>query len=189
MNWIFRKSKQIVLCGIIISSMVTSLQAQTIIAYMYRDSILAVTPGYIPAIKKVDSLKTVYNNEVQTANQQWQGKMNSLLTPYNPTKEETFDAIKKRMNGTDTTQLSLLIKENVFITEKTKTYNQLYQQAFAKEVQAILNKVDAIVSKYAVANKIDFVYMMEELERSIAYINKKKNITQAIIKEVVKLGK
>jgi Skp family chaperone for outer membrane proteins len=141
MNLIFSKSKQLVLCGIIISSMVTSLQAQTNIAYMYRDSILAVTPGYIPAIKKVDSLKTMYNNEVQTATQQWQGKMDNLLSPYKPTKEETLEAIKKRMSSTDTTQLSLLIKENAFITEKTKTYNKLYQQAFAKEVQSILNKV------------------------------------------------
>ncbi len=172
----------IVLCNVISN-------AQTNIVYMYRDSILAVAPGYIPAIKKVDSLKTVYNNEIQTATQQWQGKIDNLLSPYKPTKEETLEAIKKRMSSTDTTQLSLLLKENTFITEKTKTYNQLYQQAFAKEVQSILNKVDTIISNYAMANKIDFVYMMEELERSIAYMNKKKNITQAIIKEVVKMGR
>jgi Skp family chaperone for outer membrane proteins len=156
--------------------------------YFYRDSVLAITPGYIPAIVKMDSLKTAYNKEIQTANQQLEGKINSLINPYKPTKEETVEIIKKRMTASDTTQLSLLIKEGQFIGEKTKTYNLLYKQAFEKEVQSILTKVDAIITKYATTNKIDFVYMMEELEKSLAYMNKKKNITPAIKAEVLKMG-
>jgi Skp family chaperone for outer membrane proteins len=182
------KSKCVAFILMLFFTAFSSINAQNTV-YFYRDSVLAITPGYIPAIIKVDSLKTAYNKEVQAASQQWEAKLNNLLSPYKPVKDESIEVIKKRMSPTDTTQFALLQKEGQFIGEKTKTYNQLYNQNFEKEVQSILNKVDAIISKYAQANKIDFIYMMEELGKSLAYMNKTKNITQAIKQEVLKLGK
>ncbi len=182
------KKKTLSILALLVLAVFSKLNAQNSV-YFYRDSILSIAPGYIPAISKLDSLKTTYNKEIQEANQQLEAKINALINPYKPSKEETIDNIKKRIAASDTTKLSLFIKEGQFIIEKTKTYNQLYQQTFEKEVQSILNKVDVIISKYAQTNKIDFVYMMEELGRSLAYMNKKKNITQAIRQEVLKLVK
>jgi Skp family chaperone for outer membrane proteins len=186
MTYLDTKTKAFALAIICLIAATNALNAQNT-AFIYRDSILAVTPGYIPSIKKVDSLKRAYATEIDAANKEWETKVNKLLAAYNPKKDETIDVIKKRMTVADTTQFELLIKESSFISEKAKTYNQLYQQAFAKDVQSILNKVDAIISKYAQANKLDYVFMMEEIERSLAYMNKGKNITQPIRQEVVNL--
>jgi Skp family chaperone for outer membrane proteins len=185
-----KKSKNVIqsLILLLIVGVFSKLNAQNSV-YFYRDSVLAITPGYISAIKKVDSLKNTYNKEIQTASQQLNEKVGKIINPYKPTKEETIDLIKKRMSPSDTIQLNLLIKEEQFIVEKTKSYSQIYQQAFDKEVQSILNKVDNILKKYAEANKLDFIYMMEEMEQSLAYMNKKKNITQPIKQEVLKLQK
>jgi Skp family chaperone for outer membrane proteins len=186
MTYLDTKTKAFALATICLIFTMSALKAQNT-AFIYRDSILAVTPGYIPSIKKVDSLKRAYATEIDAANKEWETKVNALLATYSPKKDETIEIIKSRMTAADTTQFGLLVKESMFISEKAKTYNQLYQQAFAKDVQSILTKVDGIISKYAQANKLDYIFMMEEIERTLAYMNKGKNITQSIRQEVVNL--
>jgi Skp family chaperone for outer membrane proteins len=156
-------------------------------AYIYRDSVLAATPGYFQAVNKMDSIKKSYGTEVDEANKQLNSKVNQLVEPYNIGKDETLEQLKSRMKPADLAQLELLIKENTFIEEKTKTYNLLYKQAFENSVQVILNNINKQIEQYSKANKIDFVLIMEELDKKLAYINTSKDITKEIKKLIVKM--
>ncbi len=160
--------------------------AQSNFAYIYRDSILRVTPKYLDNIKKVDSLQKAYTTEIKNSQEQINNKLAALLKGYNVKENENIEQIKSRMSKEDTVSLSLLIQEDKMLQTKAKSYDNLVNFAFQKDVQPLVNKVNKAIEKYAVANKIDVIYMMEDLQPAVAYINRKKNITKVIIEAVKK---
>lgn len=160
--------------------------AQSNFAYIYRDSVLMATPKYVDNIKKIDSLQKTYAKEIKDTQEQLNGKLGALLKGYNVKENENIDQIKSRMTAVDTTSLSLLMQEDKMMQTKAKSYDNLVNFAFQKDVQPLLDKVNKAIEKYAVTNKIDMVYMMEDIQPAVAYINRKKNITKIIIEAVKK---
>jgi Skp family chaperone for outer membrane proteins len=72
-------------------------------------------------------------------------------------------------------------KEAGLIDEKTKSYNDIVDKHYKEKVQPLLDKLNAEVAKYAVKNKLDMVFILEEIAPALAYINKGKDITPALI--------
>ena len=57
---------------------------------------------------------------------------------------------------------------------------------YDSDVQPLINKVTMSIEQYAKLNKIDVVYVIEQLSPAIAYIDKRKNITRKIIAKIEK---
>jgi Skp family chaperone for outer membrane proteins len=57
---------------------------------------------------------------------------------------------------------------------------------YRNEIQPIVNRVNTAITNYAKKNKLDGVYILENISSSLAYINKERIVTQAIISSLQK---
>ncbi len=154
------------------------------IAYLHTDSILLSIPQYASKMAKLDSVKQAYSKEVETGVAGVQSQYEKLITPYAPKNNETVQALKSRMNVSDTLRLSLLQKEATQWQEKRQTYEKMLQNQYNLDVQPLLNKVNALVADYAKVNGISAVYSFEQLRGALIYIDNKQNITGIIIRKL-----
>jgi Skp family chaperone for outer membrane proteins len=159
----------------------SSISAQSI-AYIRQDTLLAETPNYVKFINENDSIKKFYTDEIKLEFEKLDKKIDNLLRPYNPKEGETIEDLKARFSAADLTRLELLQKESEMLEQKTKSYNQLLSMHYAEKIQPLLDKINSEISKYSVKNKIDMVFILEEIGPKLAYINDKKDITNDIIK-------
>tara|TARA_Y100000385_G_scaffold253398_1_gene277520 strand:+ start:1567 stop:1938 length:372 start_codon:yes stop_codon:yes gene_type:complete len=115
-----------------------------------------------------------------------QKKVSELLKPYQPAKNETIAGIKSRMNGMDTIKFNMLLDEEKTLKKKEESYNYMLNFTYNNEIQPIIDKVNDAISNYAKKNKLDGIYILENISPSLAYINEKRIITQAIIDSLKK---
>lgn len=151
------------------------------IAYIQQDSIMKTIPSYQMQLKSLDSVTKNYQKEIKTLQEEWNIKVTMLLKPYNLKENENMEQIKSRMSVVDTTKLSILLDEDKIIVKKAKNYDAIVQQQYQTDIQPILDKVNNAISSYAKKNKIDMVYIIEQIRPALAYIDERKNITNAII--------
>ena len=85
------------------------------------------------------------------------------------------------MNVNDVSKLELILEEDKFIEKKVKNYELLLSTEYKTLVQPILDKVNSAISTYATKNKLDAVYILEQMRPALAYMNKNKDVTQVII--------
>jgi Skp family chaperone for outer membrane proteins len=159
-------------------SMVLSAQN---FAYIQQDSILKSVSNYEKTLISIDSVSKSYQKEIKTMQEEWNIKVGLLLKPYNVKENENIDSVKSRMTAIDTTKLSILLDEDKIFIKRAKSYDEIVKQKYQTEVQPILNRVNNAITTYAKKNKIDVVYVIENLRPALAYIDKKKNITGVII--------
>ncbi len=150
-------------------------------AYLRRDTLLKELPGYTQAIKEFDDLKKMYNDEIKADRERLNQKVVDLLKPYQTKEGETPESIIGRLSPADASRFSVMEKEAGLIDEKTKSYNDIVDKHYKEKVQPLLDKLNAEVEKYAVKNKLDMVFILEEIAPALAYINKGKDITPALI--------
>lgn len=150
-------------------------------AYVYRDSILAALPGYGQSIQRIDSLKQVYESELDQTQKQLQQKFSALLSGYSPISNEPLESIRQRMSTVDSLSLNLLLDEDKALQMKSKSYENIVRFVFERDVQPVLDRVNNTIAEYAVQQKIGMVYILEEINQSLAYIDRRRNITQIII--------
>lgn len=172
--------KKVLLCLLFLMAITTHAQQ----AYVYRDSILIAAKGYTAKKANLESLQKDYAKEIQEANAKNQEKLATLIKPYTPKEGETLEQIKPRMSAIDVEKLNLLQEENKLLETKVKSYNTQLEKQYARDIKPILDTIDAVIAAYAKKNKIDFVYSIEELQKTLVYVNKGKDITK-IIKELV----
>lgn len=153
-------------------------------AYIHQDSILASLPNYKMNMIKIDSISKVYQNEIKTAKEEWNSKLADLLKPYNVKEKETIDIIKKRMTAIDTSKLSIMIDEDKLLNKRAQNYDLMLSTLYKSDVQPLLDKVNSAVETYAKTNKIDIVYILEQLRPALAYVDRRKNITKKIIDKI-----
>ena len=149
--------------------------------YIHRDSILKSVPNYLPKLKELSSDQKKYSEEVKQGMEDLQKKVSDLLRPYKPTKNESIVGIKARMNGMDTVRLNLLLDEEKSLKKKEESYNYMLNFTYKNEIQPILDKVNDAISNYAKKNKLDGIYILENMSNALAYINEDRVITQDII--------
>jgi Skp family chaperone for outer membrane proteins len=156
------------------------------ISYVHLDSIFSALPNYKSNVVKIDSISKEYQKEIKTAKEQWESKFNSLLKPYDVKQNEDFALLKARMTSVDTSRLSILIDEDKLITKRAQNYDLMLKTMYDNDVQPLITKVSKTIEDYAKLNKIDVVYVIEQLNPAVAYIDRRKNITKKIIAKISK---
>jgi len=154
------------------------------IGYLYSDSIMSAIPEYKIETSKLDSLKQSYSKEIVAKQTALQLQYNKITKPYTPKENETLQMIKKRMSAVDTLSLSMLEDEAVQVQKKKTSYDRILQTTYAQNIQPILDRVSATISKYAIQNNLTAVYSMEQLKTMLIYIDPKQNITGSIIQRL-----
>lgn len=156
------------------------------VSYVHIDSIFSSLPNYKSNVAKIDSLSKEYQKEIKLAKEQWESKLNTLLKSYNVKENEDLNLLKSRMTTVDTSRLSILIDEDKLIAKRAQNYDLMLKTTYDNDVQPLVNKVSKAIEEFAKLNKIDVVYIIEQLNPAIAYIDKRKNITKKIIAKVSK---
>lgn len=154
--------------------------------YIHRDSILKSVPSYIPKLQELSSDQKKYSAEIKQGMEELQKKVSELLEPYQPNQQESIVGIKSRMNAMDTIKLNLLLDEEKSLKKKEESYNYMLNFTYRNEIQPIVDRVNTAISNYAKKNKLDGVYILENISSSLAYINKERIVTQAIISSLQK---
>ena len=149
--------------------------------YIHRDSILKSVPNYLPKLRELSSDQKKYSAEVKQGMDDLQRKVSDLLKPYKPVAKESILGIKSRMSGMDTVKLNLLLDEEKSLKKKEESYNYMLNFTYKSEIQPILDKVNDAINSYAKKNKLDGIYILENMSNALAYINEERIVTQDII--------
>lgn len=155
-------------------------------AYIRRDTLLSVLPGYEANVTAFDSLKTAFTEELKSEQQKLEQKVSALFAPYNPKSTETTEALIARLNPSDASRYSLLQKESALLDDRSKSYNEILQMNYKQNVQPLLEKLNKVIEDYCVKNKLDMVFILEDIAPALAYVNKGKDITNSIIAVIKK---
>lgn len=164
---------------------VISVQAQNQ-AHVYKDSLLLAASGYIQHKASIDSLQTAFSQELQNNKAALEERYVALTKSYAPKEQETIEQLKTRMSSIDAEKLHLLQEEDKLLDTRIKSYNAQLEQQYNRDIKPILETIDLQIANYAKKHKIDYVFIMEEMAKSLAYINKGKDITNTIIELVNK---
>ena len=170
---------------LLVSGTITRLSAQGN-AFIRQDTLLSVLPGYQAKLKSLDSLKTVFSDELKAEQQKLEQKISALITPYNPQANETSESLLARLSPADASRYSIIQKEAALIEEKKKSYNEILDNYYKQNVQPLISKLNATIEGYAIKNKYDMVFILEDIAPALAYVNKGKDITLAIIQLIKK---
>jgi Skp family chaperone for outer membrane proteins len=146
--------------------------------------VLKALPNYENNIKKADSLKKNFEAEFKISNDAFGTKLNEILKKYNVKENETIETIEARMSELDKAKLDVLKKEEELLRKTEENYNLQLNEFYKNNIQNLLDKLNVEIEKYAKTNKIDAVYIYENLRTALAYIEAKKDITAEIIKRI-----
>lgn len=155
-------------------------------AYIRQDTLLSVLPGYQAKLKSLDSLKTLFTEELTQEQNKLEQKISGLIAPYNPQPNESSEALLKRLSTADASRYSIIQKEAQLLEEKKKSYNDILDGYYIQHIQPLLMKLNASIETYAAKNKYDMVFILEQIAPALAYVNKGKDITPAIIQLIQK---
>lgn len=155
-------------------------------AYIAIDSVNAAIPGYKQKVERINEKVKAYQAEITTAKKETQNKLNKLLGSYSPQANETFDQIKKRMKETDVIQLDILLEDDKATTKKEQSYGSIITLDYNDTILPDVQKLNAIISKYAEEKKLEAVYILEQLKPALQYVNPTKVITNDIIQLILK---
>lgn len=155
-------------------------------AYIRQDTLLAVLPGYKAKLTSLDSLKKTFTEELTQEQNKLEQKVAALFAPYNPQQNETAETLVKRLSPADASRYSIIQKEAVLLEEKKKSYNEILDGYYKQNIQPLLSRLNTTIETYATKNKYDMVFILEQIAPALAYINKGKDITPAIIELIQK---
>lgn len=155
-------------------------------AYIRRDTLLKVMPGYVQKTEEFNALNKKYSEEIKADRERINQKVVELLSAYKPAAEETVESLLGRLSKPDASRYAMMEKEAALVDEKAESYNELLDMHYKQNIQPLLDKLNGEIEKYAVKNKIDMVFIFEEIAPSLAYINKGKDITPAMISIITK---
>lgn len=153
-------------------------------AYIKQVDVLKALPGYEKNMMKADSLKKSFESDFKKSNEAFSSKLMDLLKKYDVKENENIEAIVARMNELDKAKLEVLKKEEELLKKTEEAYNEQLNDFYKKNVQVSLDKLNVEIEKYAKANKLDAIYIYENLRSALAFIDPKKDITQEIISRI-----
>lgn len=151
-------------------------------AYIEQTELLKSLKGYEENVKLVDSTKKVYSQEIQDAQKKLNDKFQALIKNYNVTDKDTDETLKAKLSEVDKSKFELYQEESKLIEKSTKNYDLMLQTLFNQKVQPLLDKLNKSIETYAKNNKIDMVFILENIQPALAYVDKSKNITSEIKK-------
>lgn len=155
------------------------------IAFVSQAKVLEALPNYTQLEKERDSLRKVYQEELQKEAKGTNDKIDVLIKNYNAKENETLEVIKTRMKPLDLEKLNLLVEEDKFTQKKKESYEKQLTDFTTTNISPLLTGLNASINSYAVKNKIDAIYIIETMSSALAYYNKQKEITDKIV-EIIK---
>lgn len=150
-------------------------------AYVRRDALLAVLPGYTTKMKVQDSLKTAYTYELDTYRKTLRQKMGALLSPYSRRPHEPAEMLRQRLSPAEAARYRLLLGGLRQLNTKREGYEHMLHKHYQHAVQPLLDRLNQHIRRYAAKKNYDMVFILEDIGPSLAYINMGKDITPAII--------
>ncbi|GEN78092.1 OmpH family outer membrane protein [Chryseobacterium hagamense] len=164
----------------------TMANAQTT-AFISKDKLYPALKGFSARQASLDTLRLKLSQEIQEEEQTLQKKYESIINPYAPKQNETFESLRMRMNKTDAEKLKLLQDERKLHETRIKSYNNQISEQYSHEVKPYLEKAGQQIEAYAKKNKIDMIWYLEDVKPALPYYNSSKDITRIIAEEVNKM--
>ncbi len=168
----------------LLSLSINKLTAQKY-AYIEQQKVLESINNYEKEIKYVDSLKNAYSTEITSKQNNLSKNLNILFNSYKITEKDfaslTSKDIQAKLKPADYDKFNLYKKENEMIKETIKNHELTLKNEYNSRIKPKLDHVNKIMETYAIKKKLDFVQIIENTN-FYAYINKKLNITDEIIK-------
>lgn len=155
--------------------------AQLETAFIHLDSVKLAQPNYEVHLARLDSTQKAYTTEVTALESTLSKKFDALLAPYKPQPQEPLEAIKSRMETGDTLQLQMLVQELEAIQNKAKSYENLLNFMYQRDIVPIEEAIQAAIATYAQKNKIKAVWNLNQNQAPPLYVDPKANITKAIV--------
>ncbi|SIR55971.1 MULTISPECIES: OmpH family outer membrane protein [unclassified Chryseobacterium] len=169
-----------ILSIIFLGSVFISLSAQNT-AFIFRSKLASQIKGYEAKVKKIDSLKSEYSKQIEIAGLEINKKYQKLAAPYIPKDGETVEMVQKRMKMADADQVALLIDENRLLENRKKSFQKIVDENYRQTLEPLILKINKVISSYASKNKIETIWYLEDVERSLGYYNKGRDITDVIV--------
>lgn len=159
----------------------TQAYSQQAVAYVYYDSLLLAHPNYMSLFESFQAKAIEYQEESKKIKQEISEKWQKLSDKYKINVGETITELQNRMSPEDTMKFNLLVKEEQFVQEKIKSFENSINFIYQRDINPILETIDKTINEYAAKNKIDMVFIAEKMQESTVYLNPNKNFTQKII--------
>jgi Skp family chaperone for outer membrane proteins len=154
------------------------------IAYVQETKILYSLKEYQKQVKEIDSLSKQYKNQIAIKTTESNNKFDKLLAGYKFEQNETIESIKSKMKPADVKKLEALQSELAEIDSQGKKHENELSLIYKTKIQPKLDSVNKVIEDYAKKNKIDVIYKLENIGSALAYVNKKLEITDEIIKQL-----
>ena len=156
------------------------------IGVISRTSIYQSLPGFMKDLSMIDSLQGAYENELGKEGQRLQGQIRELLMTYQPSDTENLASIKKRMSPSDTMALKTLFDKNDALKKKGDANNTKLKNMQKEKIDPVLKKIDAAIKKVATQEQLDVMYFLEDVNVGMAYLNERRDYTNAVVEELKK---
>ena len=152
--------------------------------FIYKDSIYPKLYGYSAKLSAWDTTRQAYSQEVDNLRKEINNKYRLLLEPYQLTQSATKEQLNARLNDSDKVRYNLIVEEEDLLELRIKTYNSLLQKQYDMDIKPYIEKVDKALEQFALSNRVDFIWVMEELKYGLAYFNKSKDVSKIIVEMV-----
>lgn len=163
----------------------TSYSYSQNIGYIHRDSVLYKTPNYLQNLRSIETLRNQYDSIIKAETNALQQRANKLFSKYPANKNEDFNALKAKLTPTELLELEELEKINKKIDNKKIANQKLIEIEQSKKIVPIIDKINKAITEYAEKNKIDIIYIIEDIKEKIAYINPNKNCTKGVLESIL----
>lgn len=151
-----------------------------------RAAIYQSIPNFLSDLKMIDSLQGAYDKEISNESQRLQKQARDLILTYKPQENENLASIKKRMSTSDTMALKTILDKDDALAKKKETYDTKLTKMQKDKIDPALKRIDAAIKKISVQENLDVMYFLEDVNVGMAYLNERRNYTNAIIDELKK---
>lgn len=159
-------------------------KAQGRVAYVHLDTILLAHPDYSELMTQWDSLKTEYTRDLAGEKEKLQQKNTAFLNKYQLKGGETWEDLNQIMSPADSMVFQVLLDDNTALQNKEKSFNNILNFVFNRDIKPILKEVNSLIEVYAREHEIDVVFMAKQIQGTYIYLNPEQNITRLIVEQL-----
>ncbi|MFN1218469.1 OmpH family outer membrane protein [Chryseobacterium kwangjuense] len=159
------------------------LNAQNI-AFANRAKILKSVPKYEESLKSIEDQNKKYSEEIKSLQTKLKENLDQITKGYSTEGISDINQLKSILKDSDSLKFNLILQEKEFVEKKQEAYNNLLQSDYNRTIVPILDKVDGIISSFAIRKKYIAIYDFGKTSGDLIYLDKSKDVTKEIIAEV-----
>lgn len=155
-------------------------------AFINEKALFEVLPGFKEGLKKSDSLKVTFEKEIESDKKRISTEKLLLLSSYGIKDETDLKNIDVKLSEIDKGKFQILMEETKLLDKKIEIKQFEYQSFHYQKVVKPIDDLNQLIQSYCIKNKIDLLLKLDVLSSTIAYYDKKKDISDEIIKLILK---